>query len=162
MSTINYCCFPKTRRPPEFIEDLLDIFKNNEPSISTTLLKQNKTLKSDDVLAVLREDLLKSGFEVELGKTKDKKIHRPVFWGENGIPILRYEIDAFHPEWKCGLEIEAARAILGNAIFRDIFQAMVMVEVDYLCIAVSNFYKYKSNSRETISKDYQQTIAIMD
>lgn len=161
-STINFCCFPKTRKPPDFVETLVKIFKKNESIISTSDVKRKVSLKSNQVLSALSSDLINAGFEVERGKTRDKKIHRPVFWGENGVPILRYEIDAFHPIWKCGLEIEAARAILGNAIFRDLFQAMVMVEVDYLCIAVSNFYKYNTNLKETKSKDYTQTIAIAD
>jgi hypothetical protein len=53
-----------------------------------------------------------------------------VFFGENGQPALKYEVDAYHPEWKAGLEIEAGRAVMGNAIYRDLVQALVMVEVD--------------------------------
>jgi hypothetical protein len=63
-----------------------------------------------------------------------------VFFGENGIPTLRYEIDAYHPEWKCGLEVEAGRGWMGNAVYRDLVQAAVMVGVEYLCLAVSNVY----------------------
>src|SRR5215217_7900285 len=72
------------------------------------------------------------------GDVKAGKIERPVFYGENGIPTLRYEIDAYHPDWRCGLEVEAGRAWMGNAVYRDLIQAAVMVGVQHLCLAVSN------------------------
>lgn len=85
-----------------------------------------------------------------------------MFFGENGEPSLRYEIDAYHPEWKCGLEVEAGRAILGNAVFRDPFQAMVMTDVDHLCLPVPNVYRYKSRGRDLTSKYYEKTVSIVD
>ena len=77
----------------------------------------------------------------------DQKIDRPVFFGENGIPALRYQIDAYHPVWKCGLEVEAGRAWMGNAIYRDLIQALVMVQVEHLVLAVSNVYRYQSGGK---------------
>jgi len=62
-----------------------------------------------------------------VSKRKADKIERPVFYGENGIPTLRYEIDAYHPDWRCGLEVEAGRGWMGNAVYRDLIQAAVMV-----------------------------------
>ena len=52
-----------------------------------------------------------------------------MFFGENAAPSLQYEIDAWHPEWQAGLEIEAGRAWMGNAVYRDLIQALVMVNV---------------------------------
>jgi hypothetical protein len=60
---------------------------------------------------------------------------RPVFFGENGMPTLSYQIDAYHPEWRAGLEVEAGRAWMGNAIYRDLIQALVMVQVDHVVLA---------------------------
>ena len=91
-----------------------------------------------------------------------KKIERPVFFGEGGEPTLRYEIDAYHPEWKCGLEVEAGRAIPGNAIFRDLFQAMVMVDIDHLCLAVPNVYKYLSRGKPLEMSYYEKSVQILD
>ena len=102
------------------------------------------------------------GFEVEAGKRKDQKIERPVFYGENGNPILNYQIDAYHPEWRCGLEIEAGRAWMGNAVYRDLIQASVMVGVDFLCLAVPNAYKFNSSDKAVVSKDYENTRDLAD
>ena len=43
-------------------------------------------------MGVLRDDLTALGFTVEGGKQKARKIQRPVFYGENGVPTLHYEI----------------------------------------------------------------------
>ena len=122
----------------------------------------NKGLKSDQVLAILREDLIKLGFEVEAGKRKVDKIERPVFFGEGGKPTLKYEVDAWHSGWQCGLEIEAGRALMGNAIYRDLIQALAMVQVDILILAVPLEYKYRSSGRPAISHDFDKTLRVVE
>jgi hypothetical protein len=97
------------------------------------------------------------GFEVERGKRKHDKIQRPVFFGENGVPTVRYQIDAYHSGWQCALEVEAGRAWMGNAVYRDLIQASVMVNVRNLVLAVPLAYKYKASGRELVSTDYANT-----
>jgi hypothetical protein len=46
---------------------------------------------------------------------------------------------------------------MGNAVYRDLIQALVMVQVDILALAVPNEYKYKSGGREVISNDFDKT-----
>jgi hypothetical protein len=99
---------------------------------------------------------------VEVSKKREDKIERPVFFGENGVPTVRYEIDAYNSRWKCGLEVEAGRGWMGNAVYRDLVQAAVMVDIDYLCLAVSNTYKYGSTTKPTESKDYEKTRQLAD
>jgi hypothetical protein len=134
------------------------VFKKHESRIGTEGL--TKGLTSNEVLTVIREDLVALGFQVEAGKQKEDKIERPVFFGENGHADLRYQIDAYHPEWGCGLEVEAGRAWMGNAVYRDLIQGLVMVQVDTLVLAVSNAYRYKSSGRNATSTDYQNTIGV--
>lgn len=86
-----------------------------------------KGLTSNEVLAVLRDGLISLGFQVEAGKQKGDKIQRPVLFGEHGEPTLNYEIDAYHLDWRCGLEVEAGRAWMGNAIYRDLVKGLVML-----------------------------------
>ncbi len=157
---LRYSTFPRTEPPPRFVTDLVDVFRSQHRDIDTHRLK--KGLTSDEVLAVLRNDLVGLGFEVEASKRKRDKIERPVFFGENGIPTVRYEIDAFHSEWRCGLEVEAGRAWMGNAVYRDLIQAMVMVQVDWLALAVPNAYKYQSGGKQSISKDYLNACGVAD
>jgi hypothetical protein len=60
------------------------------------------------------------------------------------------------------LEIEAGRAGMGNAIYRDLIQALVMVQVDHLVLAVSNVYKYQSGGKAASSTDYRNTCNVAD
>lgn len=148
--------FPRTQSPPDFARDIVAVFQKHEPLICTRTLA--KGLKSDEVLAMLSPDLQGLEFAVELGKTHSDKIRRPVFFGENGKPGLQYEIDAWHEGEKCGLEIEAGRGGMGNALYRDLVQALVMVELELLVLAVANTYKFSGS----VSRDYDKTVAVAD
>jgi hypothetical protein len=159
-TTVRFTSFPRTKPPPTFVPSIVGVFEAHEPTICTMVL--DKGLESDPVLKELAIEIANLGFIVETAKTKKTKIARPVFYGENGEPSLRYEIDAYHPEWRCGLEVEAGRAILGNAIFRDLFQAMVMTDVDHLCLAIPNVYKYKSRGRNLAMRYYEKAISVAD
>ena len=159
-STIKFTSFPRTNPPPPFVSDLVNVFRQHEAKISTTVLK--KGLDSDGVLAELRADLVHLGFDVESGKRMADKIDRPVFFGENGEPTLRYQIDAFHSDWECGLEVEAGRAFMGNAFYRDLIQACVMVQVNNFVVAVPNSYKYLSKGKPMVSQDYNHAISLAE
>ena len=138
----------------------MEVFRKNEEKISTVEL--TKGLTSDAVLAIVRDDLVALGFEVEGGKKREDKIERPVFFGENGSATLRYQIDAYNPDIRCGLEVEAGRALMGNAVYRDLVQAMVMVQVDHLVLAVPNTYKFTNQNKLAISRDYESARDIAD
>lgn len=160
MTRIRFSTFPRTQAPPKFSSQIVDVFKAHEREIGT--LDLAKGLTSDFVLARLRQDLVALGFAVEVSKLTHDRIRRPVFFGENGAPDLQYEIDAFHNDWGCGLEIEAGRAWMGNAVYRDLIQALVMVDLNCLALAVPNGYRYQSGGRTVISKDYDNCVAVAD
>ena len=157
---VRYQTFPRTVNPPEFAEKLASVFRNHEKEISTTLLK--KGLTSDEVLQVIRVDLERLGFECEKSKIPAGKINRPVLFGENGKSEVSYDIDASHPSWHAVMEVEAGRAWKGNAIYRDLIRASVMVGVEYLILAVPNKYQYKSSGRVSISPDYENVRNLAD
>lgn len=158
MSKIIFSTFPKTVKPKDFSIKVVEVFQNHFEEISTVNL--TKGLNSNGVLSKLREDLIALGFEVE--KSKREKIFRPVFFGENAQATVKYEIDAFSNNWKCGLEVEAGRAWMGNAVYRDLIQSLVMVELEHLIIAVPQTYKYQSKGRNLISKDYENAKNLID
>lgn len=159
-STVRFTCFPRTSPPPLFIARVVEAFRSHESEVGTEHLE--KGLESDAVLRCLAVDLRRGGFEVEASKRQQDRLSRPVFFGENGRTTLRYEIDAYAPEFRCGLEVEAGRATMGGAVFRDLFQAMVMVDVDHLCLAVPNKYKFQSGGRLVVSPDYAKTVAVAE
>lgn len=145
--------FPKTSPPPDFVGNLISVFTKHSPAIGTEGLE--KGLESDHVLQILRSDLEAEGFQVERGKKKAEKILRPVFFGENGVASHTYEVDAYHSTHRCGLEVEAGRAWKGNAIYRDLVLSLMMVDVDFLVVAVPVAYKHFVNGRLTVSPDYR-------
>jgi hypothetical protein len=150
---VRYQTFPRTVDPPEFAEKVAKVFRDHEKEISTTLLK--KGLTSDEVLRVIRSDLEGLGFECEKSKYSKGKINRPVLFGENGKSEVSYDIDASHSQWQAVLEVEAGRAWKGNAIYRDLIRASIMVGVKFLILAVPNKYQYKSSGRTSVSTDYE-------
>jgi hypothetical protein len=160
MTNVRFSSFPRTLPPPECVAPVVDAFRSIESKVCTRTL--DKGLTSDEVLAELRPGLLSLGFDVEGGKLASDKIKRPVFFGENGTPRLQYQVDAFHPGWKCGLEVEAGRGWMGNAVYRDLIQALVMVNLDILIVGVANTYKYKSGGRVCVSADYDNTVEVAD
>jgi len=157
LSDIRFQHFPITHEPPQFVLDVIECFRKNESAIST---KQGKHGNSDTVLGLIRPDLEAIGFDVEKSKKDVDKIFRPITFGLNGIPQLKYEIDAYNKETRVGLEIEAGRGVLGNAIYRDLIQGMVMMNVDHLVVAVANEYWYKSNGKDAVSRDFDKCVNI--
>ena len=45
---------------------------------------------------------------------------------------------------------------MGNAVYRDLIQAAVMVGIDFLCLAVSNNYKFNTGGKLAVSRDYDK------
>ncbi|HBM87121.1 MAG TPA: hypothetical protein DD437_01120 [Rhodobiaceae bacterium] len=158
--SVRFSTFPRTQTPPTFIAQVVEVFERHSAKIGTVHL--DKGLTSDQALAVLRDDLVAIGFDVEAGKRANDKIKRPVFFGENAQPDLQYEVDGWHPEWRAGLEVEAGRAWMGNAIYRDLIQALVMVEMDHLLLAVPQAYRYNTGGRATVSRDYENTVSVAE
>lgn len=159
-STIRYQSFPRTNPPPPFVEKVMAVFRSHESGISTILL--NKGLTSDEILQELRSDLKGIGFQVEEGKASGGKISRPVLFGENGKPAVNYDIDGYNEEHQAVLEIEAGRAWMGNAVYRDLIRSCSMVHAKYLLLAVPNLYRYKSGGKAITSTDYQNTFDMLD
>lgn len=80
------------------------------------------------------------GFAVETGKKTTEKIRVPVLYGNNGRVSEAFEADAHHVEGKFVVEVEAGRAVVNNQFLKDLFQACMMDDVDYLAVAVRNVY----------------------
>lgn len=141
----NWVHYPRSLSPPQFMLDVVDAFIANEAE----LLAKTDTLKSNGVLAIIRPNLVRQGFEVESGKKAEQKIRVPVLFGRNGAVEKSFEADAWHRDHRVVLEVEAGRGYLNNQFLKDLFQACMMNEVDYCAIAVKNMYQ-KSRDFESI------------
>lgn len=136
--------------------DVIGAFEEVEAELSS--LKNNHLIGgggtetySNTVLEKVSKGLINIGFKVEIGKKKGEKIHIPVLFGECGKPLQSFDADAYHPEKKFVLEVEAGRAVTNYQFLKDYFQACVMVDVDYLAIAVRQLYRNKNDYETVIS-----------
>jgi hypothetical protein len=77
-----------------------------------------------------------------------------VFFGDEGTFLRTYEIDTFQTEHGVALEVEAGRATMGNAIYRDLIQASLMVDARFLALAVPTECRYKSGTRTAREPSY--------
>jgi hypothetical protein len=147
---INWQYYPKSDSIPSHLTDVVDVFDITEEKISS----DSNTLISDEVLGFLEKGLENVGYQVEKSKKKVDKIHVPVLFGRNGKLEKSFDADAFNQSKKTVIEVEAGRAVSNYQFLKDLFQACMMHEVDYLVIAVRN--KYSGN------KDFEKVISFFD
>ena len=134
---IKYQFFPRSMGITPHIADAIRCFKSIEPLIDS----ENSDLKSNEVLRLLQPHLEKIGYKVEAGKGKDEKIDVPVLFGANNTVDKCFYADALSGDGKIVIEVEAGRATENNQFLKDIFQACMMFEVEYLILAVRNVYR---------------------
>jgi hypothetical protein len=147
---LNWIFFPRSSKPPEIVLSIVDCFQRSLPNIDSAKHKNS----SDKVLAQVGPELLKLGFKVEHGKKKVDRIDVPVLFGAQGKIEKSFQADAFHEEKKFVVEVEAGRAFTNNQFLKDLFQACMMHDVEYLAIAARNIYSGQ--------KDYELIVRFID
>jgi hypothetical protein len=153
--------FPSYAPPPAWVAPLVALFATNRVHIDSAVTHA-KRMESNDVLDVVAAGLQKLGFTVEQGKKKAGKLPRPVFFGDEGSYLRTYEIDAFEPSQGIALEVEAGRATMGNAIYRDLIQASLMLDARFMTLAVPIEYRYKSGDRTAREPSYTKTYSVVE
>lgn len=135
---IRYQFFPRSIGITKPICDVISAFKNVENIISSS---DGVELKSDEVLALLRPNLEAINFSVEKNKKSDGKIDVPVLFGYNNNVDKYFNADALSEDGRIVVEVEAGRATENNQFLKDIFEASMMFDVEYLVLAVRNIYR---------------------
>ncbi len=136
--------YPKNQKIPPNLARLIEAFSEFEDSI----LSHTHKLKSDDVLNIIKPGLEKINYKVEKSKAEADKIRVPAMYGENGIPQLAFEVDAYNESEKIVVEVEAGRAVTNYQFLKDFYETCCMVEADYLCIAVREIYRKSFDYRK--------------
>jgi len=149
--------YPRNARPPIWATDFAGVVEVAQDVISTETRKTE--LSSDSVLAQLRPGLIDLGYAVEAGKSAASKIKRPVLFGENGVAEVSYEIDAFHDGEGIAVEVEAGRGARGNATYRDIIRASLILDARYFALLVPIAYRHQSGAREVTVRAYSDARA---
>ncbi|MBQ9231253.1 MAG: hypothetical protein IJ190_08760 [Prevotella sp.] len=134
---IQYQFFPRSRGLTEEMRQIVDCFNVVNDKISS----DNNDLVSNDVLAILRPHFEQIGFVVETGKTKEAKIDVPVLFGVDNRIDKSFYADALSQDGRIVIEVEAGQATENHRFLKDIFEASMMFDVEYLVLAVRNKYR---------------------
>ena len=113
-------------------------------------------------MAELRPALEALDYQVETGKSASAKLRRPVLFGDEGSELVAYEIDAFHPAEGIAVEIEAGRGAFGNAFYRDIIRASLLVDARFLVLGAMVEYRYNNGKRHLTERSYEKTRGLLD
>lgn len=134
---VKYQFFPRSRGVTKEIQNVIDCFKKVETKIDS----EHNELKSNDVLMLVRPYLENIGFVVESSKKTVDKIDVPVLFGQDNKIDKFFYADALSNDGRIVIEVEAGRATENNQFLKDLFEACMMFDVEYLVIAVRNVYR---------------------
>jgi len=148
---IQWQFYPKSLEAPQLIKEVVAAFHIIQKDVDS---RTHTEQVSNVVLKAVTPHLQKIGFKVETGKKSGETIDVPVLFGRNGKPEKSFRADGYHEDGKIVVEIEAGRAVSNNQFLKDLFQACMMYDVDYLALAVRNEYRG--------SADFERVIAFFD
>ena len=69
----------------------------------------------------------------------------PCFSGKNNNVDKSFFADALSNDGRIVIEVEAGRATENNQFLKDIFEASMMFDVEYLVLAVRNVYRTRAD-----------------
>ena len=144
--------YPAHDTPPEWVHQFVAAVRACRTNIES---RSVAALTSDRVLAALRPGLETLGYQVESGKHHDQLIRRPVLFGERGSERVAYEVDAVHDEIGVVVEVEAGRGARGNAVYRDLVRASLIVGARYLALGVMQEYRHLTASKPVAVESYR-------
>jgi len=136
--------FPENKEIETHLKKVVDVFTLSSADIDSN----SKKLESDEVLHIVSKELEKEGYLVEKSKKLEEKIRVPVSFGHNGTINLAFEADAYSSEYHTVIEVEAGRAYTNYQFLKDFYEAYMMHNIKYCCIAVRNIYRQ--------SKDFEK------
>ena len=147
MNEIQWQFFPKSKVIPNHLKEVVDVFKIKSSEITS----DDFTYGSNEVLEKIANDLEKINYKVEKSKKSIDKIKVPVLFGLNGKLEKYFDADGYNEETKTVIEVEAGRAVTNYQFLKDLFQACMMYEVDFLVIAVRKTYSKNQDFKTVIT-----------
>ena len=60
------------------------------------------------------------------------------------------------------MEVEAGRGARGNAVYRDLIQTSLLVDAEFLVLAVQQAYRHKQAGRNVVVRSYEDTRNLLD
>lgn len=145
---IKWQFYPKSKNAPRHLRAIIEgVFVKNTNKIDSLKHKYD----SNKVLGILRTDLEEFGFKVEKGKGRLEKIRIPVLFGAEGRTEKAFDADGWNKETRTVVEVEAGRGVTNYQFLKDLFQACVMQDVEYLIICIRNIYLNNDDYNKVIN-----------
>lgn len=132
-----YQLFPRSFGITDEIRNVISCFEKHYDEIKSP----ENNLNSDGVLRIIADDLELLNFKVEKSKASIDKIKVPVLFSINNKIDKFFDADAVSKDGKIVIEVEAGRGFRNNQFLKDIFQACMMPNAEFLVIAVRNSYQ---------------------
>ncbi len=151
---LHWAYFPRSAKATPLALSVVTAFEISHASFTSDEHKFN----SNEALALVAPHLKALGFAVESGKKKVEKVNVPVLYGNSGAIDKSFDADAYHEAGKFVIEVEAGRGLVNYQFLKDLFQACMMDEVEYLCIALRNVYVAGGMK----SQDFNQVVRWFD
>lgn len=130
---INSMYFPKNDIIDDFSQNVIDIFVKHESTIdSLRETNRENTLSAKEVINVISNDLIRNNFSIGENKISIDSINNNKFY---------FNANAYNNKEKYVIQVEAGRAVMNNEFIKDFFEASLMSNVEYLCVAVKNNYR---------------------
>lgn len=134
---INWMYYPTNRTPDDISKKVIEAFRIIAGNVDSAKYQY----ESNHVLSEVSPLLAKEGFFTEKSKKASDKIHVPVSYGLNGKVLVAFDADAYKKEAGYVIEVEAGRAVTNYQFLKDFYEACMMNDVNYCCIAVRNTYR---------------------
>ena len=154
---ISYQFFPRSHSLPKEMADIVACF-----NVVAAKKTSSEQFQSNHMLSLVRPYLEKCGYKVETGKAKEEKIVVPVLFGENNKIDKSFFADALSVDGRIVVEVEAGRAVFNNQFLKDIFQACMMSDVEYLVMAVLKEYWFNNKGKKCVHKDYSEVKTFLE
>jgi len=138
-SDIRMKYYPTSASPAQIAEQVLAAFRNHESELSSKAVPKENRPSSDEVLEMVRPSLEEIGFRIEGGK--HGKIRRVVLKETQNQRGKEIQVDGYHPEANCVLEVESGRGGESNAVHRDLIRGLAVNDTELMIIAVLNEYE---------------------
>lgn len=142
--------FPKSRAASPLALQVVEAFSRVAEGIDSA----THQYESNEVLVRVAPALRECGFVVEASKKRVDKVSVPVLFGLNGRAEKTFDADAYHEAEGFVVEVEAGRGVVNNQFLKDLFQACMMHDVNYLAVALRNLYR--------TSQDFEKVCRFFD
>jgi hypothetical protein len=151
--------YPVSARAPDWVGAFVGVVRAARSEIESKVVTG---LTSDRVLSHVALGLRDLGYQVETGKAVIERIRRPVLFGPNGHERVAYEVDAVHDDLGIVVEIEAGRGARGNATYRDLIRASLIVGAKFLVLGVMLEYRHNRGTKVTRVASYNDAREQLD